>query len=1003
MITTVSRAAYPWFLRLSTGLAAMTLFLASSSSPADGSRKMDREDLVRITHGARWVAIQNRQVGVVFDLVAGTYDVIDRRTGEIGVAGAHAEVNRLATNAPGLKATWSGSAVRDALGKGMALRISAVEPRETAILFEVKLYEGSGFVSLCAGLDNRTGGPARLMDYRPMAGGVVFPAVKSWSNCKTLNGPSGALQTQVSEGPYRESSNNLLLTFRDGAARRSIVAGGLTYHEFVKAVSLSPDPSPARESVLSRQAKLAAYLDCGGQDLPATTGTARIRCARGAPYAFPAGITQDCYRTILFDEKEVAFDVAGLDPRKKYTLGFSWWDHNNDGRRESVWLVPAGGGERSRLLSTTQLPAFKSMGRLPEEKAIPVPPELCRSGAMRIAFTNDASAPNAVVSEIWLWEGAPRQSAPLARSAHPQSVQPRSYLQLRAWDPVGKLIPPHIAYVPDDRFYLDLTTRDPFVSAERYGNSLGKAQNAHPKPYDFPTVCAWYAGVWKTPGAQNNPGASKYRIATTPGLVEEAGKMRESGFLDYSRAAGRIVPDNYTPNNPQGWWDDEHWQKEGFYVAPYETSRKWGDAMRRQGALAFTYFQPTVGMLISRDFRETHTSLLLGKDPKRSLDYTNPDAQAHMRRVYSAMRGAISGMMFDYCDELWSVEAARGGFRDSTATATSFYRKCLQLAKEGLGPESWIHERAIEQPGFDIGVGLADSQRTSGDTDRIDAAMVSRSGLRWYKNRVVIAYDMDSKDLTAAWKVPGFSGTDTDGRRALLTMAYVAASRLLLANSFRDMSPEVLHDLERTFPYHSAARSARPVDAFVRRDWPQVYDFAVTPKWHELTLYNGRLPTREQQFSVKLSAAPADGGLGLNAGKQYHVYDFWNDRYIGMLKGSQVLAQKLRPGEARQLSVHEVGPGPQFISTNRHIMQGYVDLVGEPRWNARTMELSGASRVVCREPYKVIVATNGRRPAHVRGSAACSVALLPGGQLAQLTITSPVNAVVRWSISFARR
>jgi hypothetical protein len=68
----------------------------------------------------------------------------------------------------------------------------------------------------------------------------------------------------------------------------------------------------------------------------------------------------------------------------------------------------------------------------------------------------------------------------------------------------------------------------------------------------------------------------------------------------------------------------------------------------------------------------------------------------------------------------------------------------------------------------------------------------------------------------------------------LLTMAYVAASRLLLANSFRDLKPEVLYDLERTFPYPSEPRSARPVDAFTHAGWPRVYDFAVTPDWHQV-------------------------------------------------------------------------------------------------------------------------------------------------------------------------
>ena len=68
--------------------------------------------------------------------------------------------------------------------------------------------------------------------------------------------------------------------------------------------------------------------------------------------------------------------------------------------------------------------------------------------------------------------------------------------------------------------------------------------------------------------------------------------------------------------------------------------------------------------------------------------------------------------------------------------------------------------------------------------------MISRSGLRWYKNRVLFAYDMDSKSLLNAWKETTPNVPDQDGRRMTLTMCYVTASRLLLANSFRDLPPE---------------------------------------------------------------------------------------------------------------------------------------------------------------------------------------------------------------------
>jgi hypothetical protein len=279
--------------------------------------------------------------------------------------------------------------------------------------------------------------------------------------------------------------------------------------------------------------------------------------------------------------------------------------------------------------------------------------------------------------------------------------------------------------------------------------------------------------------------------------------------------------------------------------------------------------------------------------------------------------------------------------------------------------------------------------------------MVSRSGLRWYKNRVVLNYDMDSKELNSSWKVTGFHGSDADGRRMMLTMAEIAGSRLLIANSFRDMSADVLHDLSRTFPYYSERRSARPVDAFVNNGWPRVYDFAVNSNWHQVVLYNNTLPTEASDFSVPLSGDPVDGALGLAADKDYYVYDFWNDRFVGRVKGSGRLNQNLRPGEARMLSIHEVEPNPQFLSTSRHIMQGFVDMAKLPEWILPDHVLRGASKVIGGETYEIVVALNGSLPEKARATGGTiRIKPIPGDKnLVRLTIDSPINATIEWSLS----
>jgi hypothetical protein len=593
-------------------------------------------------------------------------------------------------------------------------------------------------------------------------------------------------------------------------------------------------------------------------------------------------------------------------------------------------------------------------------------------------------------------------------------------IQLFAEDPVGKKIDPGSAYLPRDMFYIDGVTGDPFEALEKYGRCLKTAQKISINPYYFPTVCLWCAFVY----GDGSTGTD------TPGAVAEMERIVKSGFLKYTKAAVRLVPDNYAENNQQGWWDDAHWQRlqvyeylgkkieAGWYHKPYETTRKWGDAITRLGGIPITYVQTGIR---SQDYAEAFPGHMLfnqenapvldkngnrqffppspydqyswigGTMVKHSYDYTDPGFLRHLRTVYKNLRdGGVKGLMFDYPNTGW---AYAGGMEDRYSTTAHAYRNIFRMAREGLGPVCYIDERDIDR-GSDISLGLIDSQRTWGDTDVISPAMTALCGLRWYKNRVVVNYDLDSKNLLKC------DPQNRDQTRSLLTMCYVVSGRFLLGNSFGALGPEKLYDLSRIFPFHSPAKSARPLDAFIH-EIPSIYDFAVDGAWHQVTLYNS-LQT-SQAIPVALAGNSTSGALGLHPDKMYYVYDFWNDTFVGKLSGEETLRPVLRAGEARMLSVHEVIGHPQFISTNRHIMQGYVDL-HKIAWDGGNKSLSGESDVPKDEEYTIIIAGNGYKPVSCRAEKAeSSIRVLNEKEnLSALSIKSRRSGKIPWTITFAR-
>ncbi|HEU4610404.1 MAG TPA: hypothetical protein VFS31_19925, partial [Chitinophagaceae bacterium] len=370
-------------------------------------------------------------------------------------------------------------------------------------------------------------------------------------------------------------------------------------------------------------------------------------------------------------------------------------------------------------------------------------------------------------------------------------------------------------------------------------------------------------------------------------------------------------------------------------------------------------------------------------------DYTDPSFLEHLTRVYENLhKGGIKGLMFDYPGSGW---AAKGGMEDQYATTAYAYRNIFKYASEGLGPGAYVHERNMER-GSDVTIGLVASMRTENDTDEMDHITVTRCGMRWYKNRVLVNQDTDSKNIVRLQD-------NRDKVRAVLTMAYVVSGRFLLANSFAKFSADTLWDLTRTFPYHTANQSARPADAFVS-EFPMVYDFEISDQWHQVTFYNFDAD-REKQIGILLAGDRVEGSLALDKNKSYYVYDFWNDQLVGKLPGTAKLEQRLRPGEARMMAVKEAQNLPQVLSTNRHLMQGYLDLK-EVNWNQHNTALTGISKVVANDPYIMVVATNGyTMPSlHVEGDQSKISVKREADGLLWVQLESPENAELRWEIGF---
>jgi len=124
--------------------------------------------------------------------------------------------------------------------------------------------------------------------------------------------------------------------------------------------------------------------------------------------------------------------------------------------------------------------------------------------------------------------------------------------------------------------------------------------------------------------------------------------------------------------------------------------------------------------------------------------------------------------------------------------------------------------------------------------------------------------------------------------------------------------------------------------------------------WSVLARFNWR----QKELQGKHPGAPQRevefADLGLSGDREYLVFEFWGQEFLGKSKGSFTApAQDVNNG-LQVFAIREAREHPWVLSTTRHISQGGVSLLDE-RWDSGNNTLSGKSAVVVGDPYVLTV------------------------------------------------
>lgn len=316
------------------------------------------------------------------------------------------------------------------------------------------------------------------------------------------------------------------------------------------------------------------------------------------------------------------------------------------------------------------------------------------------------------------------------------------------------------------------------------------------------------------------------------------------------------------------------------------------------------------------------------ENPKRyGLDITHPGAAEWLANLFTtvAEKWGYDFIKIDFVD--WSLLSAHR-YHDPTVTRAAAYRKGFEIMRRAIGPDRHLLDCG---PG-PVTVGLLDSMRIELDQPPVtwnqyflqSASSAPAAAKRYYFHKRAWINDADHVCLNLL---------TPSQAQAAATLIALSGGNMISGDRLPDLDPTRIEILKKVFP--AWGQAARPVDLF-DTDRHSVFALKVRRpfgEWTVVGLFN------ISQTDPAERTLPLDR-LWLDPKRTYVAYDFWRERLHGEVQ--REVRVRLAPASVTLLAIHERPASPIVISTDRHVMQGAIELENVS-WDKAARTLSGVS------------------------------------------------------------
>ncbi len=331
------------------------------------------------------------------------------------------------------------------------------------------------------------------------------------------------------------------------------------------------------------------------------------------------------------------------------------------------------------------------------------------------------------------------------------------------------------------------------------------------------------------------------------------------------------------------------------------------------------------------------------EQPRRyCLDVTHPWAAAWLESLADTLLNRWKYDMIKVDFVAWTVLSAYQ-FHDPSCTPAQAYRLAYEILRKGGGNDFHLLECG---PGA-ISTGLIDSMRIELDQNYGYGSAAwkqyflepSSSGpavaKRYYFHKKAWVNDADHLCINLLSERQA---------QAAATLIALSGGNTMSGDRLTELDSRRLDILQKALP--SWGETARPADLFVKGG-EMTLTLTVNKsfgRWTLVALFN---PGTAGMLHSTLALRDLTGGEG-----PFLVYDFWQEKFLGIFSGTMDVS--VEPESVTLLTIQQVTGLPQFLSTNRHIVQGALELE-QFSWEPESGTLSGVSTGPVHSTHDVLV------------------------------------------------